>query len=157
MTTAVRTRVDHLEIARTFARQPQLWPVEPKFDSINRWYACLADDADAQIWLLTWLPGQKTDLHDHGGSAGAFVVVSGAILEETVVTNRYDTEVRSDIVAAGHGRRFGGHHVHRMTNTGRSPAVSIHVYGPKLETMNRYEMAGDRLRHVATDRAGITW
>lgn len=157
MPTAVRTRVDHLEIARHFARNPQSWPVEPQFDSTNRWYACLADDPDAQIWLLTWLPGQGTDLHDHGGSAGAFMVVSGAITETTVTAHRYGNEITDDVIAAGHGRRFGANHVHQMTNTGRSPAISLHVYGPALESMNRYELAGRRLRHIATDRAGVTW
>jgi predicted metal-dependent enzyme (double-stranded beta helix superfamily) len=161
MSTAVRTRVDHLEIARNYARHfalhPSQWPLEPQFDPDSRWYACLANDADAQIWLLTWLPGQGTDLHDHGGSAGAFVVVSGAITEKTVSTGRGGSEVGQDVVAAGHGRRFGSHHVHQMTNNGRTPAMSIHVYGPALETMNRYELAGRQLRYVATDRAGVTW
>ena len=25
-----------------------------------------AELADAEVWLLSWLPGQGTDLHDHG-------------------------------------------------------------------------------------------
>ncbi len=157
MSTTLRTRVDHLEIARHYARNAHLWSVQPQFDAANRWYACLANDVDAQIWLLTWLPGQGTDLHDHGGSAGAFVVVAGALTEETVTTSRYGTDVHNDIVASGHGRRFGANYVHRMTNTFRSPAISVHCYGPSLETMNRYELAGRNLRHVATDRAGVTW
>jgi predicted metal-dependent enzyme (double-stranded beta helix superfamily) len=157
MSTMLRTRVDHLEIARHYARTPHLWDVQPQFDAATRWYACLADDADAQVWLLTWLPGQGTDLHDHGGSSGAFVVVSGALTEETVSTDRYGTDVRKDVVASGHGRRFGTNYVHRMTNTFRSPAISVHVYGPSLETMNRYELAGRRLRRIATDRAGLSW
>ena len=32
-------------------------------------------------WLLSWLPGQGTGLHDHGGSAGAFAVVRGTLHE----------------------------------------------------------------------------
>jgi hypothetical protein len=44
-----------------------------------------------------------------------------------------------------------------MANAGRRPAISIHVYGPALETMNRYELAGRGLRRIATDRAGVAW
>jgi hypothetical protein len=32
------------------------------------------------VWLLTWLPQQDTDLHDHGGSAGVY---SPALAEMT--------------------------------------------------------------------------
>jgi predicted metal-dependent enzyme (double-stranded beta helix superfamily) len=157
MSPALRTRVDHLEVARHYARNVHLWNVQPQFDVANRWYACLAEDTDTQIWLLTWLPGQGTDLHDHGGSAGAFVIVSGALTEETATTGRYGTDVHTDVVAAGHGRRFATNHVHRMTNTFRSPAISVHVYGPSLATMNRYELTGRRLRRTATDRVGVSW
>ena len=45
---------------------------------------CVADEHH-EAWLLTWLPGQGTDWHDHGGSAGAFVVVQGALVEGTAV------------------------------------------------------------------------
>src|SRR3954447_27009918 len=37
--------------------------------------------AGAQVWLLSWLPGQGTDLHDHGPSAGAFAVARGMLTE----------------------------------------------------------------------------
>ena len=39
---------------------------------------------DYEAWLLTWLPGQSTGLHDHGGSAGAFTVLSGVVEESTL-------------------------------------------------------------------------
>jgi hypothetical protein len=31
--------------------------------------------------VISWLPGQGTGFHDHGGSAGAFAVVWGTLLE----------------------------------------------------------------------------
>jgi predicted metal-dependent enzyme (double-stranded beta helix superfamily) len=158
MSRALRTRVDLLEVARRFARDPHEWITQPQFDHAQRWYACLANEPDAQVWLLTWLPGQGTDLHDHGGSAGAFTVVSGALTEETIATARNGSSTLvEDIVGTGHGRRFGSHYVHRMTNNGRTPAISIHAYGPALETMNRYEIAAGRLLLVATDKAGRSW
>ncbi len=153
----LHTRTDHLEVARYYARNSKDWPIRPVFDPAKRWYECIADESDAQVWLLTWLPGQGTDLHDHGDSAGAFVVVSGALTEMSVTLSRSGARASEDTVLAGHGRRFGTNYVHQMVNTTRSPAISVHVYGPALETMNRYELTGAQLRKVATDRAGVTW
>lgn len=61
----------HLAIARRHAAHPDDWPFAPRFDPLRRWYHRLAEEPGAEVWLLTWLPGQETDLHDHGGSAGA--------------------------------------------------------------------------------------
>jgi hypothetical protein len=54
------------------------------FDSRERWYGQLYAQPDHEAWLLSWLPGQRTGLHDHGGSAGAFTVVTGTLTETTV-------------------------------------------------------------------------
>lgn len=149
----MRTRADFLAIARQYAADRRLWTTPPRFDPAQRWYACLAETDGVQVWLLTWLPGQGTDLHDHGGSAGGFVVVEGGLTEATVsgaglVEREY---------GAGEGHGFGEHHIHRMTNTSDRPAISVHAYGPALETMNRYEMSASGPRLVGTDRAGVTW
>ena len=47
-----------------------------------------ADLAEAQVWLLSWLPEQGTPLHDHGTSAGAFTVVRGTLTERVVAAGR---------------------------------------------------------------------
>ncbi|MET0415887.1 MAG: cysteine dioxygenase, partial [Actinoplanes sp.] len=72
--TAVDLRLDHLAIANHYAAAPEQWPVAPRFNPSERWYHRLALTDDHEVWLLTWLPGQGTELHDHGGSAGAFHV-----------------------------------------------------------------------------------
>jgi hypothetical protein len=64
--------------------------------------------------------------------------------------------LRNDF-SAGTGHRFGAHHIHQVTNAGDRPAVSVHVYGPVLRTMNRYRVDGARLTLTAVDRAGATW
>ena len=117
----------------------------------------------------TWLPGQATDLHDHGGSAGAFVVVSGTIIEYTM-TDHADhidhtgqprpaggARLRPTSLPAGAGRRFDAHHIHLLGNEGDRPAVSVHVYGPGLTSMTRYRFEGGQLRVTAVDRAGAQW
>lgn len=35
-----------------------------------------------ELWLLSWLPGQRTRIHDHGGAMTAAEVLSGLLREE---------------------------------------------------------------------------
>jgi hypothetical protein len=102
---------------------------------------------------LSWLPGQGTDLHDHGGSSGAFLVVAGALTEETVSGGL----LRPHRLAAGAARRFGARHVHLVTNRADRPAVSVHVYRPALRRMIRYRLADGLLRVAEVAEAGVAW
>jgi quercetin dioxygenase-like cupin family protein len=110
-----------------------------------------ADLAHAQVWLLSWLPGQGTDLHDHGGSAGAFAVVRGALSE------RVGAQDGADELTAGRVRHFGPHHVHRVSNPGAEAAVSVHVYTPRLTVMNTYRVDGRVPARTGTEKAGVDW
>jgi predicted metal-dependent enzyme (double-stranded beta helix superfamily) len=146
-------RTDHLAIAREVAANLNDWPLAPRYNATHRWSHRLSADPDAEVWLLTWLPGQCTDVHDHGGSAGAFMVVEGEVTEETFTGVR-PTSAR---LGTGTGRRFGAHHVHRVANLGDRPAVSIHVYSPALTSMTRYRLEDGRLVVAAIERAGVQW
>ncbi|TYC22338.1 cysteine dioxygenase family protein [Micromonospora sp. MP36] len=143
---------DLLAVAARWA-DPTGWPVPPHFDPAQRWYARLAADAAYEVWALSWLPGQGTDLHDHGGSAGAFLVLAGTLTEETVSGGR----LRPHRLAAGTGRRFGVRHVHVVTNRGDRPAVSVHVYRPALRRMTRYRLVAGQLLAAEVAEAGGAW
>jgi hypothetical protein len=153
-----RASADHLAIAKRYAARPDDWPFSPRFDPFQRWHCRLAEEPDAEVWLLSWLPGQHTDLHDHGGSSGAFVVVTGTLTEYTAAI-RPDGLPRlfDNTFSAGHGRSFGPHHIHQIANAGSQPAVSLHVYGPALREMTRYRVEEGRLLVTAVDRAGTDW
>ncbi|MEV6927723.1 cysteine dioxygenase family protein [Dactylosporangium sp. NPDC051485] len=147
------TATDFLSLARNYAAEPDDWPFAPRFDPAKRWYGRLAVADDHEVWLLTWLPGQGTDLHDHGGSAGAFTVVSGEVVEQTVRGG----ELAATPYIAGDGRRFGAHHVHRIVNAGARPAVTVHAYGPALTAMTRYRLHDGRLSVESITTAGADW
>ncbi|SCL28389.1 Cysteine dioxygenase type I [Micromonospora rhizosphaerae] len=132
---------------------PLGWPVPLRFDHAERWYARLAAGPDHEVWALSWLPGQGTDLHDHGGSAGAFLVVAGTLTEETVSGG----QLRARRLTAGSGRRFGARHVHVVTNRGDQPAVSVHVYRPALRRMTRYRLVRGQLLVADVAEAGVAW
>jgi hypothetical protein len=143
---------DLLAVARRWT-DPAAWPWPLRYDPDQRWYARLAAGVDHEVWALSWLPGQGTDLHDHGGSSGAFLVVAGVLTEETVGAGR----LRPRRLAAGAGRRFGARHVHVVTNRDTVPAVSVHVYRPALRRMTRYLLADGRLRVAEVAEAGVAW
>ncbi len=154
---ATALRLDHLAVARQFASAPESWAVPPRFDPVERWYHRLAAADDHEVWLLTWLPGQQTELHDHGGSAGAFHVFSGTLTEDTVGGPAESPRVVTRDLGEGAGRRFGTHHVHRIVNRGTDPAISIHVYGPALTTMTKYRLSPAGLQVLTVDKAGSQW
>lgn len=145
-------RTDLLAVAARWA-DPVGWPVPLRFDRARRWYARLAADDEHEVWALSWLPGQGTGLHDHGGSAGAFLVVAGMLTEDTVGGGR----LRPQRLHAGAGRRFGPRHVHAVTNRGHGPAVSVHVYRPALRSMTRYRLVSGRLLAAEVTEAGVAW
>jgi hypothetical protein len=151
--TTVARATDLLSIARTYAAEPDEWPFAPRFDPVRRWYGRLAVADDHEVWLLTWLPGQGTDLHDHGGSSGAFTVVSGELVEQTVRGG----ELADTVYREGEGHRFGAHFVHRIVNAGRRPAVTVHAYGPALTAMTRYRLHDGRLSVESITKAGADW
>ncbi|MDO3705881.1 cysteine dioxygenase family protein [Micromonospora sp. C28SCA-DRY-2] len=144
---------DLLAVAARWAADPAAWPQPLRFDPASRWYARLAQDDEHEVWALSWLPGQGTDLHDHGGASGAFLVAAGVLTEETVSGGG----LRAHRLAAGAGRRFGPRHVHVVTNRGAEPAVSVHVYRPALRRMTRYRFADGRLRVAEVAVAGVAW
>jgi predicted metal-dependent enzyme (double-stranded beta helix superfamily) len=156
--TAVDVRLDHLDIATRHAAAPEQWPVAPRFNVRERWYHRLAVADDHEVWLLTWLPGQGTDLHDHGGSSGAFLVFGGSLIEETVtLAPGGGPRIAARELGEGAGRRFGPRHIHRVTNRSSRPAISVHVYGPALTTMTRYRIGQQTLEVLAVEAAGAQW
>jgi predicted metal-dependent enzyme (double-stranded beta helix superfamily) len=156
--TADAVAVSPTPIVRALAAQPQLWRDAIQFRSEDRYYTRLLLTKQYEAWLLTWLPGQGTGLHDHGGSAGAFAVVQGRLHETTVQAPAQGPPaqvVRS--LAAGRVRSFDPAYIHDVTNHGPAPAVSLHVYAPRLRRMTRYVAGVDRLVAVAVEQAGASW
>jgi len=159
-------------LAVALSVRTDLWEPRIGFRAESRWTALLEPDDvrpyldpslhaeldDAQIWLLTWLPGQGTPLHDHGSSAGAFAVARGTLTERVVATGGpgRPRETEADL-PAGRLRFFGPHYVHQVTNRHAEPAVSVHVYAPRLTVMHTYRVDDDGLIRTGTERAGVDW
>jgi predicted metal-dependent enzyme (double-stranded beta helix superfamily) len=147
------------KLAVELAAQAEIWRPLLHVDPDRRWYTRLRVGDGWEAWLLTWLPGQGTDLHDHGGSSGAFTVLSGELEELTPAPTGPDPRrLASRRLRSGEVRSFGASHIHQMVGVGDGVAASLHVYGPALTVMNRYELDVERGPVIATtERAGQDW
>ncbi len=125
------------------------------FSTEARWFSRLELTEDYEIWLLSWLPGQRTGLHDHGEAAGAFAVAQGALRE--TLARPGSLQLRHRPAPEGTVRSFGEQHLHDMANVSAVPAVSVHAYSPPLTAMRRYEMTSSGLTLVRTDHAELDW
>jgi cysteine dioxygenase type I len=146
-----------VRVASQLLAEPWLWWASVRFEQEERYYRRIAATERYEAWLLTWLPGQGTGLHDHGGASGAFAVARGSLTETTVAVRQDRAHPVSRELTAGRVRGFGPEHVHDVANTSGSRAISLHVYAPALSTMRRYARVDDRLVQVSHESAGRDW
>ncbi|HET9649637.1 MAG TPA: cysteine dioxygenase family protein [Microlunatus sp.] len=155
-----RTPVNPATLALRLSANRSLWQGLVRFDSTSRYYARLAAEPGWEAWLLTWLPGQGTEWHDHGGSAGAFVVLGGVLTERRAsisVSGPPQILPGAQQYASEAVRPFGARHLHQVSNDGLTPAVSLHVYSPGLREMNYYNPQNDGLWLADSRLAGVNW
>lgn len=122
-----------------------------RFDAEQRWHERVYADGEVDVWLISWMPAQSTELHDHGGSSGAFAVVAGQLSEAVYVPagagqDRVIERVRGEGESVG----FSAYHVHDVRNLGERPAVSVHAYSPPLDLMNYYDLSSGSLTKIAS-------
>ncbi|MFR9754075.1 cysteine dioxygenase [Nocardia sp. 004] len=134
------------------------WPVD------QRWAIRLWNGDEVDFWLISWVPGKPTGLHDHAGSLGALTVLSGTLSEY-----RWNgTELRYRTLMAGDQAAFPVGWVHDVVRASAGvsgatesagaiePTLSVHAYSPPLTAMSYYEVTEHgtlrRTRTVRTDQ-----
>jgi len=143
------SRTELTGLVHAAAADTRLWLSRLQLpDGEGRWWALLATGDQVDLWLLSWLPGQATDLHDHGPSAASFTVLRGELTEIRVGPHGPTTTYRrrpDSVTWLAPGV------IHDVGGAGDEPAVSIHAYSPPLREMNYYTPdAHDRLRVART-------
>jgi Cysteine dioxygenase type I len=131
----------------------------------ERWFTRIHGDEELDVWLISWVPGRATELHDHGGSLGALTVLSGSLNEF-----RWDgSGLRRRRLDAGDQAGFPLGWVHDVVWAPRAvsgpvsvpasttthpvePTLSVHAYSPPLTAMSYYEVTDrKRLRRRRTE------
>ncbi|MFE0579368.1 cysteine dioxygenase [Streptomyces sp. NPDC058874] len=121
------TVAEFVGLARSIAEDRASWQHLVQYDATTRWYHRLRTGPGYEVWLLSWVPGQGSGLHDHGASSGVLTVLEGELTEHTSrgrLTHR-----------AGGQRVFAPGYTHEVVNDTLEGAVSLHVYFPGLTQM----------------------
>jgi predicted metal-dependent enzyme (double-stranded beta helix superfamily) len=109
------------------------------------WYVAYRHDGPARscsLQVFVWPPGSRTKIHDHS-SWGAFCCVVGSVLEERYGRTDYGSlpdHARLKKLWQLEWRREDGIStvlpydggIHRVGNPTGVPAVTLHLYGPRL-------------------------
>jgi predicted metal-dependent enzyme (double-stranded beta helix superfamily) len=141
-------------LVRRLAASPAEWLPRVRLNPAGRWYERIHLDDSHEVWVISWLPGQATGFHDHAGSAGAFAVVWGTLMERRVVGGVLTGQILAKPVGAGGSRAFGPSYIHDVRNAAATAvAVSVHAYSPPLSLMTRYELAPEGLVRLGTEGA----
>jgi quercetin dioxygenase-like cupin family protein len=134
-----RTALRPLELAdivRVLAGGAAVWCRDLPSHPTRRTSFRLLATEECDVWLLRWPPGTGVTPHDHGGSSGAFTVVSGELTEV-----RWDAALPYErFVSPGQVVSIEAGVVHDVLARGTSPALSIHAYSPPLSSMGFYDV-----------------
>jgi quercetin dioxygenase-like cupin family protein len=135
-------------LARELAADTDKWAHLVRHDPARRVFAPLDAGPDAGAWLICWMPGHDTGFHDHDHSSGAVTVVAGQVREERIGAG---FQVTGHTYGPGDVFSFVAGDIHRMKHEGDEPAVSIHVYSPKLQIMGAYAFANGAMQRHELD------
>jgi hypothetical protein len=94
------------------------------------------------IWLIRWGAGSRTELHDHGDSAGALYVVGGELVEHRPNPAGRGRSLRR-VLRQLDDRPMAPTHIHEIANESDTVATSVHVYSPPLTAMHHFDFTPD--------------
>ncbi|KPI26399.1 cysteine dioxygenase type I [Actinobacteria bacterium OV450] len=127
-------------LARSIAADRAAWEHLVEYDATTRWYHRLRTGPGYEVWLLSWVPGQGSGLHDHGASSGVLTVLDGELTEHG--------PRGSLTLGAGAQRVFAPGYAHEVVNDTLDGAVSLHVYFPGLTEMPMHSCSPAQPEHV---------
>ncbi len=143
------------QIALAMADRPELWEPLVHVDTVHRRYELAYEDERMDAWVLSWMPGQATGYHDHYISGVGIAVAAGCVREDLLVYGGEDVALR---LRAGDSRQGGPGYIHRVRHEEGHPAVTVHVYSPRLDWVGQYRLGDDGIvrREVRPGRNELT-
>ena len=143
------------ELARKIALRPDIWEPLSHADPERRRYELVYEDDRMDAWILSWMPEQGTGFHDHYISGVGLCVACGSVREDLMT---YGTEPQTRVLRAGDSRQGGPGYIHRVNHDAGLPAVTIHVYSPRLDWVGQYRLGEDGVirREVRPGRNELT-
>ena len=140
----LRTAADLGQLVGRIARRPDLWQPLVVIDRDRRRYELLYEDDRVDIWVLSWMPGQRTGFHDHDRSEVALVCAQGELDEGRLSIDAAAETVR---MTPGVSRIGPAGYIHAVAHRAGEPAISIHAYSPPLVCVGQYRRQPDGRLH----------
>lgn len=132
---------DELEqMARDIVDRPEIWQPLVRVDGDQRRYELIYEDESVDAWVLSWMPGQGTGFHDHYISSVGLCCALGGVREDLMVYGRDHLPLH---LRPGDSRQGGPGYIHRVRHEIDEPAVTIHVYSPRLDWVGQYRLRDD--------------
>lgn len=107
-----------------------------------------------ELLVLTWLPGQRTPIHDHGGQRCWMLMHTGALTFKTYAPLEDDRELppqlgETTIHQVGEAVYLDdGIGIHSIANASTKPAVSLHLYAGPIPRCRIYDEKARRFAWV---------
>jgi Cysteine dioxygenase type I len=143
------------DVAAGIVARPDIWEPLVHADPDRRCYELVYEDDRMDAWVLSWMPGQGTGFHDHYISAVGIAVAAGGVREDLMAYVREHVPLH---MRPGDTRQGGPGYIHRVTHEAGEPAVTIHVYSPRLDWVGQYRLGDDGVvrREVRPGRNELT-
>ena len=98
------------------------------------------------LQVFVWAPGSKTPIHDHT-SWGTYYCLAGSVLEDRYERLDDGTQLNRAHLRSSWRRLLQGTDrastvapyaggIHRISNPSGGPAVSVHLYGPRMGSLD---------------------
>lgn len=107
-----------------------------------------------ELLILTWLPQQRTPIHDHNGQRCWMVLQTGTLTFKNFKTPETDT---SPLEVVGPCETHSAHEpvyiddgigVHSIANATSKPAVSMHLYAAPIPRCRIYDECAKKFKTV---------
>ena len=143
------------EVARGIGRSPEIWEPLVRVDGDQRRFELIYEDERMDAWVLSWMPGQGTGFHDHYVSGLGLACVEGGVQEDWLRLGAPELEFQ---LRPGDTRNGPPGYIHRVRHAVGTPAVTIHVYSPRLDEVGQYRLDDDGVmrREPAPGRTELT-
>jgi hypothetical protein len=128
------------DVARGIAARPDIWQPLVRIDHERRRYELVYEDDRMDAWVLSWMPGHGTGFHDHYISSVGLCVAQGTVREDQM---RYGAPAIERHLKSGDSRSGNASYIHRVQHWDGEPAVTIHVYSPRLDWVGQYRLDDD--------------
>jgi Cysteine dioxygenase type I len=143
------------DVAAAIGGRRDIWEPLVHLDDERRRYELVYEDERMDAWVLSWMPGQGTGFHDHWISSLGLFAAQGVVREDQM---RFGLPPIERQLTAGMRRSGNPSYIHRVRHVDGAPAVTIHVYSPRLDWVGQYRIDDEAVvrREIQPGRNELT-